>query len=138
MTMTTEERDQLRRALSVYVEGAPTAPEWQDWNFQRAVPDRQHRFVTGPVVALVAAASLVLVVLGGVTLLLRGNIPEVVGEPVTTMTVAPSVTATTEMSLPTGPGEPRRRTLTCPSFQGTVTYFQHDPALGNPGMAGPP
>jgi len=132
MTMTTEERDQLRRALSVYVEGAPTAPEWQDWNFQRAVPDRQHRFVTGPVVALVAAASLVLVVLGGITLLLRGNIPEVVGEPVTTMTVAPSVTATTEMSLPTGPVNPAAY-ADVPSFQGTVRYFQHDPALGSPG-----
>jgi hypothetical protein len=99
--MTTEEQDRLRKALSVYVEGAPIAPEWQDWSIQRAVPDLPRRFVTGPVVAFVAAASLVLAVLGSTTLLLRGNTPEVVTEPGTTMVEAPEATVTPQPSVPT-------------------------------------
>jgi hypothetical protein len=46
---------------------------------------------------LVAAASLVLAVLGGTTWILRGDAPEVADEPVTTITVTPEVTVTTEI-----------------------------------------
>lgn len=127
MTMTTKERDRLRKALSVYVEGAPIAPEWQDWNVQRAVPDRPRRFLTSPVVALVAATLLVLVVLGGSTLLLRGNVPEVVGQPGTTIAVSPEVTTATESPSPatTVPEDPSQ-VVPVPSLGAGV--------LGNNGM----
>ena len=70
MTMTTHERDQLRKALGVYVDEAPPAPEWQDWDIAHASdPPKQSR-MKGPMAAL-AAATIVLVVIGGVGLVTR-------------------------------------------------------------------
>ncbi|MBW2551864.1 MAG: hypothetical protein JRE73_14120 [Deltaproteobacteria bacterium] len=82
-------------------------------------------------VAVVAAAA-VLALIGGTTWILGGDAPEVADESTVT-TVAPSVTATTIAApLPTGPVNPAAY-ADVPSFYGTVTYFQHDPALGSPG-----
>ncbi len=100
-------RQAVRTALTDIVDDAPMAPEWQDvtvWTQTMApspVPRRRYR---GPIAALVAASSLVLVVLGGTTLgaivLFSGDVPEVVGESGTTMAVSPEDTTATQSPSP--------------------------------------
>jgi len=105
--MTTNEsnlRQAVRTALIDIVDEAPMAPEWNDLTpetqrlVSSPVPWRRYR---SPAVALAATASLVLLVLGGATLILRGEDAEVVGGPGATIAVSPEVTVATGSPSPT-------------------------------------
>ncbi len=78
MTLTTEERERLRRALDVYAGEAPPAPNWGSWETSSA--GRPRRRLNGPLVA-VTAAVLVIVVFGGVAALLRWAEPDATIDP---------------------------------------------------------
>lgn len=67
MTLTTSERDRLRRALDVSVDQAPPPPDWGTWDAAHLTPHR--RRLGGPAVAVVAAIAVI--VIGGATALLR-------------------------------------------------------------------
>lgn len=68
MTMNTEDRSKLRRAFSAYVDAAPPAPEWGDWDTLVVAATRRESRSRGLWVSA-AAALLVLVVVGGVALI---------------------------------------------------------------------
>jgi type IV secretory pathway VirB2 component (pilin) len=69
MTLTTSERDRLRRALDVSVDQAPPPPDWGTWDAAHLTPHR--RRLGGPAVAVVAAIAVI--VIGGATALLRAT-----------------------------------------------------------------
>ena len=69
MTMPTDERNKIRKALGVYVEEAPPAPEWRDWDTASTMDAPARSKLNGPVTALIAGV-VVLIVIGGVAALL--------------------------------------------------------------------
>ena len=77
MTLNTEERERLRRALDVYAGEAPPAPNWGSWEttWETKSVRRPRRRLNGPLVA-VTAAALVIVVFGGVAVLQRWAGPD--------------------------------------------------------------
>jgi hypothetical protein len=72
VTLTTPERDRLRRALDVSVDQAPPPPDWGTWDAVHLTPHR--RRLGGPTVAV--AAAIAVIVVGGATALLRATSPD--------------------------------------------------------------
>lgn len=72
MTMTTPQRDRVRRALGVFVEEAPPAPDWEQWRQPQLADHSGPARLRGPIVAI-ATAAVALVVIGGAVAFLRAT-----------------------------------------------------------------
>ncbi|MEN8237607.1 MAG: hypothetical protein ABFR53_00255 [Actinomycetota bacterium] len=76
MTMTTDDRMKIRKALGAYIDDAPPAPEWMDWEIHTIIAERESRTLSGPLVAATSVVA-VLLVIGGLAGTLRlGSAPE--------------------------------------------------------------
>ncbi len=80
MTMTTDERTKIRRALGQYVDEAPAAPEWQEWE-SSAAARTWARSRRGGLTVAVAAAIIVFATVGG-GVVFRGDTREAASSPV--------------------------------------------------------
>ena len=71
MTMNTEDRSKLRKALAAYLDEAPPAPEWGDWETLVVVPTRPPTRRPRGLWVAAAAALIVVVAFGGAAFIAR-------------------------------------------------------------------